>query len=308
MQRTRRRRMGMARREAVEGYLFISPWIVGFILFTIGPMLASLYFSFTDYNIISAPRWAGLSNYAEILREDPLFWQSIKVTLYYAALSLPSGLVLGFCLAALLNQKIPGVNLWRTVYFLPSVISGVSVAILWMRIFNPRMGLLNAFLRSIGIKGPGWMSDPQWSIPALAIVSLWSVGGGMIIYLAGLQSVPPPLYDAAKVDGASAWQRLRHVTLPMMTPVIFYNLVTGLIATFQFFTVVFIMTEGMGNPARSTLFYNLYLYMNAFRFLEMGYASALAWLLFLFVLLLTAAVFRSSQYWVFYEGQLRGRT
>lgn len=307
MQRTRRRRWSMARREAAEGYLFISPWIVGFILFTIGPMVASLYFSFTDYNIVSNPRWAGLANYHEILSDDPLFWQSIKVTLYYAALSLPSGLIVGFFLAILLNQKIPGVNIWRTMYFLPSVISGVSVAILWMRIFNPRVGLLNAFLQSIGIKGPGWMSDPQWSIPALVIMSLWSVGGGMIIYLAGLQSVPTALYDAAKVDGASLWQGFRHITLPMMTPVIFYNLVTGLIYTFQFFTEVFIMTEGVGNPARSTLFYNLYLYMNAFRFLEMGYASALAWILFLFVLLLTAAVFRSSQYWVFYEGQLRGR-
>jgi len=307
MQKARKRRWSLARREAISSYLFISPWIIGFIVFTLGPMLASLYFSFTEYNIISSPQWVGLANYRKILFDDPLFWQSVKVTLYYAVLSLPSGLVLGFLLAVLLNQKIPGVNLWRTLYFLPSVITGVAVATLWMRIFNPRIGLLNVFLRSIGISGPGWLNDPQWSVPSLAIMGLWGVGGGMIIYLAGLQGVPTTLYDAAKVDGASLWQRFRHITLPMMTPVIFFNLVTGLIYTFQLFTEVYVVTSGMGGPARSTLFYNLYLYHTAFRFFDMGLASGLAWILFFFVLLLTAAVFRSSKYWVFYEGQLRGR-
>lgn len=222
-------------------------------------MLASPYFSFTEYDVISPPQWIGLTNYRKILFDDPLFWQSIKVTLYYAALSLPTGLVVGFLLALLLNQKIPGANIWRMVYFLPSVIAGVAVAMLWMNIFNPRTGLLNLFLRSIKISGPGWLNDPQWSVPSLAIMSLWGVGG-MIIYLAGLQGVPTALCDAAKVDGASLWQRFRHITLPMMTPVIFFNLVMGLIYTFHFFTEVYVMTvaEGMAAPARSTLFYNLY--------------------------------------------------
>jgi multiple sugar transport system permease protein len=304
----RRRFWTLPRREAAWAYLFISPWIVGFIVFTIGPMLASLYFSLTDYNIVSPPEWRGLANYSRAFFQDSSFWHSLRVTLYYASLSLPLGLVVGFFLAVLLNQNIPGVNIWRTIYFLPSVVAGVAVALLWVRIFNPRVGLLNPILESaFGIRGPGWLNDPDWSIPALVIMSLWGVGGGMIIYLAGLQGIPTALYDAATVDGANVWQRFRHVTLPMMTPVIFYNLVLGLIGTFQYFTEVYVATDGTGGPVRSTLFYNLYLYQNAFRYFKMGYASALAWILFVIVLILTALVFRSSEIWVYYEGQLKGR-
>jgi multiple sugar transport system permease protein len=321
MPKTPRKQLSMSKREALYGYLFISPWLIGFLIFTIGPMLASLYFSFTDYNIVNPPSWVGLANYAKIFSGipdairthspealgDPLFWKSLQVTLYYAMMALPLGLIVSFFLAILLNQKIPGVNLWRTIYFLPSVIAGVAVTILWVRIFNPRVGILNPILEKFGIPGPGWLSSPNWAVPALVIMSLWGIGGGMIIYLAGLQGVPTDLYDASKVDGANLFQRFRYVTFPMMTPVIFYELVLSLIATFQYFTEAYVASGGSGGPARSTLFYNLYLYQNAFKYFDMGYASTMAWLLFVVVLVLTLLVFRSSQYWVYYEGQLRGR-
>ncbi len=296
----------LSQQEAVWAYLFISPWIIGFFVFTVGPMLASLYFSATEYNVIDPPEWVGLANYHRLFLNDPLFWHSLKVTLNYALMALPLGLLIGFFLAILLNQKIPGVNLWRTVYFLPSVVAGVAVTLLWIRIFNTRIGILNPFLEKVfGIKGPGWLQDPDWALPALVIMGLWGIGGSMIIYLAGLQGIPTTLYEAATLDGANTWQRFQHVTLPMMTPVIFYNLVLGLIGSFQYFTEAYVASGGEGGPVRSTLVYNLYLYQNAFKFFDMGYASALAWILFLIVLVLTVLVFRSSDFWVFYEGEIR---
>jgi len=207
-------------------------------------------------------------------------------------------------LAMLLNAEIPGLSVWRTLYYLPSIIQGVPVAILWGFVFNKRFGVLNWALALFGIKGPGWLASPQWALPALAIMSLWGVGGGMILYLAGLQGVPTTLYDAAKVDGANGWHRFWKVTLPMISPVIFYNLVMGTIGTFQYFTNAYVMTDG--GPDYATWFYNLYLYRNAFYYSKMGYASALAWVLFLFVLLLTLLIFKSSAAWVYYEGQLKG--
>jgi len=305
-------RLSLARRESLWAYTFIGPWILGFLIFTVGPMLASLFFSFTEYDIVSAPKWIGLTNYVNLFH-DELFWHSLQVTFRFAAFALPLGLIFSYLVAVLLNQKISGINIWRTLYFLPSVIAGVAVALLWARIFDPKFGILNPFLAQFGIKGPGWLSDPQWAVPALVIMSLWSVGGNVIIYLAGLQGVPTDLYDAAKVDGATAWQRFRHVTLPMTTPVIFYNLILGLIGTFQYFTEVYVITSGnsggggLGGPARSTLFYNLYLYQNAFKYFHMGYASTMAWVLFLIVLGFTLLIFRSSEAWVYYEGQLKGR-
>jgi multiple sugar transport system permease protein len=301
------RTLSIQKREALWAYVFIAPWIVGFLIFTIGPMLASLYYSFTDYDIISAPVWKGLANYQKLLFNDPLFWHSLKVTIKFAAMALPLNLVIGFLIAVLLNQKVPGVNIWRTLYFLPSVIAGVAVALLWVRIFNARIGLINPILQEyFGVQNPpGWLQDPNWAVPALVIMSLWSVGGSMIIYLAGLQGVPTTLYEAAKIDGANTAQRFWNITIPMMTPVIFYNLVLGLIGAFNYFTEVYVATSGDGGPVRSTLFYNLYLYQNAFRFFEMGYASAMAWVLFVIVLIVTLLVFRSSPLWVFYEGELR---
>jgi multiple sugar transport system permease protein len=307
------RRLSLARRESLWAYAFISPWILGFIIFTVGPMLASLFFSFTEYNIVDSPRWNGITNYVNLFH-DALFWHSLRVTFSYAVVALPLGLVFSYLIAVLLNQKIRAINIWRTVYFLPTVIAGVAVALLWARIFDPKFGILNPFLAQFGIKGPGWFSDPDWAVPALVIMSLWGVGGNIIIYLAGLQGVPTDLYDAAKVDGANAWQRFRHITLPMTTPVIFYNLVLGLIGTFQYFTEVYVISSansgtggGLGGPARATLFYNIYLYQNAFKYFHMGYASTMAWVLFIIVLGFTLLIFRSSETWVYYEGQLRGR-
>ena len=301
----------LQKRESAAAYTYISPWIVGFLLFTLLPMVASLYFSFTDYNIIESPTWVGLKNYFDLV-QDPRFWQSLKVTLSFAMVALPASLVFGLMLAILLNQDIPFVKLWRTLYFLPSVLTGVAVVLLWVLIFNPQVGVINNALKLVGIKGPGWLHDPDWALIALVIMSLWGVGQTMIIYLAGLQSVPTEMYDAAKVDGANMLRRFFNITLPMMSPVILYNLIIGLIATFQYFTQAYIASSSVGDeiggPVRSTLFYNIYLYQSGFKFFEMGYASALAWVLFVLILMLTILVFKSSSHWVHYEGDLRGRT
>jgi multiple sugar transport system permease protein len=300
---TKRRALSLGRREAIWAYILISPWIIGFLVFTLGPMVASLYFSLTDYDIVNPLHFLGADNYIKIFTADPRFWHSLRVTLTYAVVAVPLGLVLGFILAFMLNAKIPGVSVWRTVYYMPSVLAGVATAILWSSLFNPRFGIINWILSWFRIRGPGWLASPSWALPALVVMSMWGVGGGMIIYLAGLQGIPTTLYDAAMVDGANAWHRLRHVTLPMMTPIIFYNLIMGVIGTFQYFTNAYVMTSG--GPAEATLFYNLYLYNNAFRYMEMGYASALAWILFVIVLILTILIFRSSAAWVYYEGSLR---
>jgi len=301
--------MSMRRREALWGYIFISPWLIGFVIFTLGPMIASLLLSLTNYNITTPPVFIQLDNYIKLFTGDPRFWHSLGVTVKFALIAIPLNLVFGFVLALLLNQNVPGVAFWRTIYYLPSVIAGVAVAILWSLIFNPRFGILNWLLSLVGIDGPGWLASPDWAVPALIIMSLWSVGGGMIIYLSGLQSIPTAFYEAAELDGANALQRLFYITIPLMSPVIFYNLVIGIIGTFQYFTEVYVITAtadtGLGGPLESTLFYNVYLYSNAFRYLNMGYASALAWVLFVIVLVLTLLVFRSSALWVYYEGELR---
>ncbi len=295
--------------EARWGYIFISPWIIGFILFTLGPMIASMVFSFTDYKIVSPPVFVGFANYIKMFTNDPDFWHSLGVTATYAVFAIPLNLVIGFALAFLLNQKVPGMSIWRTIYYIPSVLAGVAVAILWGLIFNPKFGILNWVLGLFGITGPGWLSSPDWALPALIIMSLWSVGGGMIIYLSGLQGIPTTLYEAAQLDGANGWKQFFRITVPLMSPVILYNLVIGIIGTFQYFTEVYVLTSGMtggvGGPAKSTLFYNIYLYSNAFRYLNMGYASAMAWVLFIIVLVLTLLVFRSSAAWVYYEGELQ---
>jgi multiple sugar transport system permease protein len=296
----------LARKEARWGYFFISPWLIGFIIFTLGPMLVSLCLSFTDYSLGSSgsiPIFNNGANYINLLTQDPKFWHSLSVTVIYAVIAVPLTLFFGFVVAYLLNLKVPGLPVWRTVYYLPSVTPAVAGAILWGIIFNPTFGIMNWFLSLIGIKGPGWLSSQQWALPALVIMSLWGVGGGMVIYLAGLQGIPTSLYEAAEIDGANSLQKLTHITIPLMTPVIFYNLVIGIIGTFQFFTSVYVLTRG--GPADATLFYNLYLYNQAFRYMNMGYASALAWILFLIVLILTALVFRSSSMWVYYEGEVR---
>src|SRR5215213_4943053 len=233
----------LRRREWLVGYLMILPAVIGFVVFTAGPILASLVLSLTEFDIISPPTWIGLQNYRD-LAQDPLFWQSVTVTVKYAIVALPLGLVFALALAVLLNQKVSWVSLWRTIYYLPAVVSGAAIAVLWSWILNPEFGVVNLILRVFGINGPNWLGDTRTALPSLIMVGLWGVGGSVIIYLAGLQGIPTDLYDAARVDGANAWQRFTQVTLPMLSPVIFFNLVIGLIAAFQFFTEPFVMTEG----------------------------------------------------------------
>jgi multiple sugar transport system permease protein len=294
----------LARREAVEGYLFITPWLLGLIIFILAPIVVSFYFSFTDFQVVKAPIFIGLENYRRLAADD-LFWQSIKVTTLYVFTSVPLGLLLSFAVALLMNQSVRFLSLWRTIYYLPSLVPIVASTMLWLWIFNPQFGLLNTLLRFVGIEGPLWLGHTQWALPSLILMSLWTVGGPMLIYLAGLQGVPSELYEAAEIDGAATWAKFRSITLPLMTPIIFFNLVMNMIISFQTFVQAFIMTEG--GPRYATLLYVLYLYQNAFKFFRMGYASALAWVLCLIILFLTILIFRSSTLWVFYESELKGR-
>jgi multiple sugar transport system permease protein len=300
----RKAQMGkMARREERAFYLFISPWIVGFILFSAGPAIGSCVISFTQWSLLSAPSWTGTSNYQRLVG-DPLFWQALTNTLYFAAGSVGLGTAFALLLALLLNQDVKGQALFRTIFYLPAVVSGVAVAILWRYIYNPDYGLANSILHLVGIKGPDWLGDPSWAMPAMIVMSLWAVGGSMVIYLAGLQGIPAHLYEAAALDGAGALRKFWHVTVPMMSPVIFFNLVVGVIGSFQAFVQMYVMTNG--GPANATLVYLLYLYRNAFEDFDMGYASALAWVLFLLLLAITLGQMALARRWVYYEGQLRG--
>jgi multiple sugar transport system permease protein len=297
----RLRRPRLARREALSGFLFISPWIVGFLTLQFGPMIASLVLSFTEYQVVTGPRLTGFANYVSMFTADPSFIDALKVTFTYGLVAVPAGLVLGLLIAILLNQDVPGLMLWRTVYYLPSVVSGVAVAMLWVWIFHPEFGLINLALRLVvGIQGPAWLAHPDWALRALIIMSLWGVGSSMIVNLAGLQGIPTELYEAASIDGATWWHKFWKVTLPMLSPVLFFNLVMGVIGSFQYFTNAYVMTGG--GPGRATLFYNLYLYRNAFHYYKMGYASALAWVLFVIILSFTLLIFKSSPLWVYYEG------
>jgi multiple sugar transport system permease protein len=290
-------------REAIAFHLFAAPWIIGFLVFTAYPTVASFFLSFTHYEVITPAQWIGLGNYLFILH-DPLFWQSLKVTAIYAIGSVSLGVTFAFLLALLMNQPIPGISIYRTLYYLPSTISGVPVALLWMWVFDPAFGVLNNILALFGIQGPQWLFSTTWVLPAFIIMSLWGVGGAMVIYLAGLQGIPRQLYEAAELDGATVFVKFRFITIPMVSPVIFFNLIMSIIGSFQTFTTAYVMTGG--GPANASLFYALYLYQNAFQFFKMGYASALAWVLLIIVLALSLVVIQSSPYWVYYEGRLRG--
>lgn len=293
------RRGVLARREAWEGRLYVLPWVLGFLIFTIGPMLASVYFSFTEYSVLSGAKWLGLDNYTRILGNDHLFGLSLYNTLYFVALSVPLNLLASFLVALLLTIKVRGINLFRTLYYLPVITPAVASSLTWSLLFSGEFGLVNAVLRSLGLPVFNWLFDPQITKLIFVIMGLWGIGGSVIIFLAGLQNVPSVLYEAAGIDGANLWHRFRHITIPMMTPLIFFNLVLGIIGTFQVFTGAYIITAG--GPANSTLFYVLYLYNNAFKFFKMGYASALAWLLFLLILAFTLLQLRMARLWVFYE-------
>ena len=293
----------MARREAIEGLIGISPWLIGFCAFTLGPFIASIALSLTDWRITTGFKFIGLKNYITILSDDPNFVQSIKVTFNYVALALPLGLLGGLGLSLLLNQKRPGARTFATIFYLPAVLSGVSVALMWMWLLNPDYGVVNTMLSWVGIQGPNWFWDPDWALASVVLMSLWRLGGSAIIYLAGLQNIPPQLYEAAEIDGAGRWSKLINVTLPLLTPTIFFQLVMELIEAFQVFTVVYIITDG--GPMRSTLFYLFYMFRTAFEDFEMGYASALAWIMGIIILTFTALVFKSSPMWVFYESDVK---
>jgi len=296
-----RRRSQEARREAWTFYLCVAPWIIGFIVFTAGPMVASAWFSVTKWNFISSPQFNGLKNYGDVFK-DPLFYKSLANTAYYSFGTVPLELVFGLIVALIMNNNLKGIHLFRTIYYLPAVISGVAAVLLWRWIFDPHYGMLNQVLRLVGIRGPTWIYSPDWVIPAFIIMNLWGVGGYMILYLAGLQGVPTELYEAANIDGAGRLRRLWNITVPMISPVIFFNAVMGVINSFQVFTSGYIMTDG--GPNNASLFYVLYLYRQAFRFFNAGYGSALAWVLFIIILALTALVFRGSSAFVYYEGSI----
>ena len=280
-------------------YILVSPWIVGFLAFVLGPMVYSAYLSLTQWNLLSPPLFIGLGNYGQLM-QDPLFWQSLKVTTIYAVVSVPLGLAFALFLAILLNQRVRGLSVFRTILYLPSVVSGVAVSVVFLWVFNPDFGIVNTILHYFGINGPKWIESPTWALPCLILMSLWSVGGAMIIFLAGLQGIPPELQEAAAIDGAGVWRRFRSVTLPLLTPTILFNLILSIIGQFQVFTQAYVMTNG--GPLHATLFYVFYLFQNAFQYLNMGYAAALAWVLFFIVLILTVAVFATSGQWVFYQG------
>lgn len=301
--RIRRAPIGrMARAEERAAYLFLLPWLIGIVVFLIGPIVASVLISLTNWNLVSEPQWVGLDNYREMLFDDRKFWQSLRVTLYYTILSVPLYLVFGLAISMLLNLRLRGMYLFRTILYLPAVISGVAVAVLWVSLLNPDLGAINQFLRWIGVSSPPrWLGSPTWAVPALVLVGLWGVGGGAIIYLAGLQNIPPQLYEAAQIDGASVWQQFRHVTLPMLSPTLFFNLITGLIGAFQVFDIAFILGGSRGGTSGALNFYLINLWNEGFRSGRLGYASALAWVLVLLAAIVITITFRTSDRWVYYE-------
>lgn len=300
-----RRRSPLRRREARTGLLFTLPWIFGLLAFTAYPVLASFYFSFTQYSIVQSPRWIGLDNYRTMLTTDHQFWVSVQNSTYYALISVPMGLVLSLVLALILNMSARGIGAYRTLFYLPVLAPPVVATIVFMLMFRPGDGLINRALETIGLPTPGWFTDPMWSKPTLIILSLWALGAPTLIFLAGLQEIPQTLLEAAAIDGANRWQRFWYITVPLLSPVILFNLVMGVIFSFQVFVPAFIVGGTTGEPLDSTLMYVVLIYRNAFRYFSMGYASALSVVLFLGVLTLTLLIFLSARKWVYYEGMER---
>ncbi len=288
------------RKEALQFYLAIAPWLVGFILFTAGPMLISLWTSFTDWDLLTDAQWVGWENYRN-LATDPPFIQSIKVTLAYTAAYVPLDLVGGLLLALLVRPRLRGIGIYRTIFYLPTVFSGVAFVVVWLWMLNPNGGLINLVLRWFGIEGPRWLLDPKYALWSLVMMSFWGWGRSMALYLGGMQSIPGELYEAAAMDGAGGFRQFLKITLPLLSPIIFFNLVLSIITTFQSFTSAFVATNG--GPLDSTLFLVLYIYRQAFEYFHMGYAAALAWVLFAIILVLTLVLLRSQKFWVFYLGE-----
>ena len=288
-------------RESVAAYVFLLPWLIGFFVLTLGPLLASLYFSFTDFDLLTPPQWIGLDNFVEMFTQDRRFKAALFVTFRYVVFSVPLSLAFALLVAMLLNREIRGIGIYRAVYYLPSLLGGsVAIAILWRQIFG-KEGVVNQVLALFGIVGPSWISTPQFALNTLIILHIWQFGASMLIFLAGLKQIPQDLYDAAAVDGAGPMSKFFRITVPMLTPVIFFNLIMGIIGAFKAFTSAYVVSGGSGGPLDSTLFYTLYLYKKGFTDFEMGYASAMAWVLLLIIAACTALVFRSSKLWVHYE-------
>jgi multiple sugar transport system permease protein len=295
----------------MEGLLFASPWLIGFLFFTLYPIGASFYYSFTRYSLPRPPVWKGLFNYVKLLTSDRYMLKILGNSFYLTAIGIPAQLVFALFSAMLLNLKIRGQAIWRTIFVLPSLMPVVATALLWIWILNPQFGIVNNALASIGVKGPLWFASPKWSKPSIILMQIWGVGSTTIIYLAGLQGVPQELYESAELDGAGSWQKFRHVTLPMISSVTLFNLVTGVIWSLQYFTQAFIASEGLtssapGAPQGSLLFYGVHLYYQAFVYLHMGYAAALAWILFIITMIVTLIIMRSSREWTYYEISGRG--
>jgi len=293
----------MARKEQRAAYLFLSPWLIGLAAFWLIPLIASLLLSFSEWNIITSPHWLGLENFREMLFDDRTFWLSIRVTLKYMILSVPLYLICGLLLSLLLNLKIRGINFFRTLFFLPAVLSGVAVAVLWVALLNPDVGAVNSVLRGLGISDPPrWLDSPTWAVPSVVLVGLWGIGGGAIIYLAGLQNISAQLYEAALLDGAGPLQRFRYVTLPMLTPTLLFVLIISLIDAFQVFDIAYVLSRGgQGGLGDSLQFYLINLWNEAFVNGRYGYASALSWVMVLIAAAVILVIFRTSGRWVYYE-------
>lgn len=287
-------------RRVLQGLLFVSPWLIGFFAFTLYPIVASFYYSLTRYDILRPPKFVGIANYSELFLKDQMFGIVIKNTIYMVVVGVPASLVAAFLLAALLNNRIVFRPVFRTIFFIPSIVPAVATAMVWLWVYNTQYGMVNSFLASQGFKVIPFLSSPTLAKPSLIIIQIWGQGSAIVIFLAALQDVPRALYEAATVDGANAWHRFRHVTIPMCTPSILFVLIMGLIGTFQSFALPWLLTEG--GPNNATELYGLYLYRNAFRFFKMGYASSLAWILFLVIVAFTLVIFRTSARWVYYGG------
>jgi multiple sugar transport system permease protein len=296
-----RAQRGRSLQSSAAGYMFLLPWLAGFFLLTLGPTLASLVLSFTNFDLIQAPRWVGTANYERIATADAKFWRSMSVTFLYVIMSVPLKLAFALGVAMMLNRGIRGLPLYRALFYLPSLLgASVAIAVLWRKLFAGD-GLLNQFLAMFGIQGPSWVSNPDYALYTLVVLSIWQFGSPMIIFLAGLRQIPQDMYEAASLDGASPFRQFVKITLPLLTPVIFFNAIVQTIDAFKAFTPAFIISEGTGGPVDSTLFYTLYLYQEAFGYLRMGYASALAWVLVVIVAVFTAFSFLTSRYWVHYD-------
>ena len=284
------------------GLAFISPWIVGFLVFTLYPIFMSVYYSVCDYDVLSTPVYVGALNYTDMW-SDEVYWKALRNTIYFAAVSLPLCLVVSLLLAVMLNNKVWFRPAFRTFFYLPSLVPMIATAMIWLWIFNGGFGLLNYGLSFLGIKGPEWLADQHWTKPAIILTSIWGVGGSMVIYLAALQDVSRELYESAEIDGATPWHKLWHITLPMISPVIYFNLIMGIIGSLQVFGVPYIMFGNGSGPNRSAMFYATYIYENAFRYNQMGYASAMAWILFLIILGLTWVATKASRRHIYYAGE-----